>query len=108
VTRTFLESADDTFLWRAIRQGRPSTAMGAYGKDRGGPLDNSAIAAIVAFIRSRGPTARVALGGVAHGNVEHGASIYQAQCVECHGTETERKTALSLFNSEFIASASSG
>jgi mono/diheme cytochrome c family protein/rhodanese-related sulfurtransferase len=108
VTRTFLESADDAFLTRSIRAGRPSTAMGAYGRDRGGPLDSSAIAAIVAFLRTRGPATRVALGGVSHGNAERGATLYQAECVSCHGSETERKTALSLFNPELLASASSG
>jgi len=108
VTRTFLESADDAFLTRAIRAGRPSTAMGAYGKDRGGPLDSSSIAAIVAFLRSRAPVTRAVLGGVSHGNAAHGATLYQTECASCHGSETERKTALSLFNPELLASASSG
>ena len=106
VTRTFLESADDAFIAKAIQVGRPSTAMGAYGKDRGGPLDNSAIGAIVAFLRARGPAVRPLPGGSAHGNAAQGAGIYQAQCAECHGTETERKTALSLYNPELLAAAS--
>lgn len=106
VTRTFLESADDAFIAKAIQVGRPSTAMGAYGKDRGGPLDNSAIGAIVAFLRARGPAVRPLPGGAAHGNATQGAAVYQAECASCHGTETERKTALSLHNPELRAAAS--
>jgi cytochrome c oxidase cbb3-type subunit 3 len=106
VTRTFLESADDAFIAKAIQVGRPSTAMGAYGKDRGGPLDNSAIGAIVAFLRARGPAARPLPQSPPHGNPVQGAALYQTECASCHGTETERKTALSLYNPELLAAAS--
>ena len=105
VTRTFLESADDAFIATAIRVGRPNTAMGAYGQNRGGPLDNSAIDAIVKFIRSHGPKSFVQSYGPAQGNASHGASLYDTECAKCHGTETKRETALSLFNPELLASA---
>ncbi|HEV8551052.1 MAG TPA: c-type cytochrome [Polyangiaceae bacterium] len=101
VTQTFLESADDAFIANAIRVGRPSTAMGAYGTDRGGPLDNSAIGAIVAFVRSHGPVSR-ALPVSAVGDAERGRVVYERECATCHGSETERKTALSLFNPELL------
>lgn len=39
VTRSFMESASDDFIAAGIRMGRPGTAMAAYGKSRGGPLD---------------------------------------------------------------------
>jgi mono/diheme cytochrome c family protein/rhodanese-related sulfurtransferase len=107
VTRTFLESADDVFIGTAIRLGRPSTAMGAYGQVRGGPLDNTAIASIVAYLRSRGGATPQSLpGGAAQGNAPRGKAVYEKECVGCHGTETERKTALSLFNAELLRSAS--
>jgi len=107
VTRTFLESADDAFIAKAIQVGRPSTAMGAYGKDRGGPLDNSAIGAIVAFLRARGPVSHPLPGGSAlQGDATRGAAVYQAECETCHGTEKERRNALSLYNPELLAAAS--
>src|SRR5690349_7583371 len=46
VSTTFLESASDAYIARGIRYGRPNTAMAAYGKARGGPLDDRQIAAI--------------------------------------------------------------
>ena len=106
VSRTFLESADDDFIATAIRVGRPNTAMGAYGQNRGGPLDNSAIAAIVSFLRARGPKSFVTnTAGAAQGNASHGATLYATECAKCHGTETKRETALSLFNPELLAKA---
>ena len=110
VTQTFLESAGDAFIAHAIIAGRPSTAMGAYGQTRGGPLDNTGVEAIVRFLRSHGPLVHGSLasrlpGGAAIGNAEHGSVIYGRECAPCHGTETERKTALSLFNAELLSSA---
>ena len=106
VTRTFLESADDAFIASAIRVGRPNTAMGAYGQNRGGPLDNTAINSIVSFIRARGPKSFVTnTAGAAQGNGANGAALYAKHCAECHGTETKRETALSLFNPELLATA---
>lgn len=48
----FLEAASDAFIAHAIAYGRGGTAMLAYGKERGGPLDAQAIADIVTFMRS--------------------------------------------------------
>ena len=59
VSKTFLESASDSFIARGIRVGRSNTAMAAYGKSRGGPLDEKQIRSIVAFLRSKGPSALV-------------------------------------------------
>jgi cytochrome c oxidase cbb3-type subunit 3 len=39
VSKTFLESATDEQIAAGIRLGRPGTAMAAYGKVRGGPLE---------------------------------------------------------------------
>src|SRR5262249_24514467 len=40
VSQMFLTAASDTFIARGIRLGRPNTAMAAYCKNRGGPLDD--------------------------------------------------------------------
>ncbi len=105
VTRSFLESASDAFIAGGIRVGRPGTAMAAYGKLRGGPLNETEIRSIVAFIRSKGPAFEPSTSVPASGDVERGAALYQAQCVSCHGTEQARSTAVWLFNPELLRSA---
>jgi cytochrome c oxidase cbb3-type subunit 3 len=106
VSRTFLESANDDFIAKGIRFGRPHTAMGAYGKDRGGPLDERDIDAIVRFLRARGPSYRSAPASPLKGDPLNGKALYDKECATCHGTETERKTALSLYNPELLRAAS--
>src|SRR5262245_46107283 len=46
VNPTFVESVTDEQLRRYIVDGRPGTAMAAYGKERGGPLGPSEIASL--------------------------------------------------------------
>ncbi len=106
VSRTFLESASDTFIAAGIRDGRPSTAMGAYGKNRHGPLEDADIAAIVAFLRSHGPAPLSLPGSALKGDAVHGGALFHDECEKCHGTATERKTAINLYNPQFLASAS--
>jgi cytochrome c oxidase cbb3-type subunit 3/ubiquinol-cytochrome c reductase cytochrome c subunit len=106
VSQSFLESATDSFIASGIRVGRPGTAMAAYGKLRGGPLDENEIRSIVAFIRSKGPTVKSLAPASTAGDAERGAALYQAQCVTCHGTEQARSTAVWLFNPELLRSAS--
>src|SRR5690606_21778218 len=106
VSHSFLESASDAFIASGIRVGRPGTAMAAYGKQRGGPLEETDIRAIVAFIRSKGPSAKSLPSATTAGDAQRGATLYQAQCVSCHGTEQARSTAVWLFNPELLRSAS--
>jgi cytochrome c oxidase cbb3-type subunit III len=106
VSRTFLESASDDFIAKGIRFGRPHTAMGAYGKQRGGPLEERDIDAIVRFIRARGPSYRPPPASALKGDPLNGKALYEKECATCHGTEAERKTALSLFNPELLLAAS--
>lgn len=106
VNRSFLESATDAFLASSIQAGRPGTAMGAYGKNRGGPLDDADVAALVAFLRAQGPAPQPLPSSPATGNALHGQAVYRAHCARCHGTEKERKTALSLYNPELLVTAS--
>jgi mono/diheme cytochrome c family protein/rhodanese-related sulfurtransferase len=105
VSRTFLESATDDFIANAIVNGRPATAMGAYGKAKSGPLDAGDVQALVGFIRSHGSAPRSLPSSSLRGDPVRGSTIYQDQCEKCHGTERERKTALTLFNQELLASA---
>ena len=109
VSKSFLESATDEFIARGIAMGRPHTAMAAYSKERGGPLSEAEIAAIVAYIRSLGPAVVPRLEDMKlSGDATRGRPLYEAQCQKCHGTATERGNAVSLHNSELLAAATPG
>lgn len=105
VSTSFLESATDTFIAGGIRMGRPGTAMAAYGKQRGGPLNETDIRAIVQFLRSKGPAVKALAAATTEGDAKRGAELYETQCVKCHGTEQARSTAVWLFNPELLRTA---
>ncbi len=108
VSQTFLESASDAFLHASIARGRPGTAMAGYGAEIGGPLTDQQIDAIVALLRSRGvPPVTVPLRP-AEGKAEVGELLYNAKCVECHGTVGQRMNAVHLFNPQLLRSADDG
>jgi mono/diheme cytochrome c family protein/rhodanese-related sulfurtransferase len=106
VSRTFLETASDAFIESGIRFGRPGTAMGAYGSVRGGPLDDTQIRAITAFLRSKGPRARVLPEPGGKGDPSRGAALYARDCQECHGTPEAPGKAPKLYNAELLEAAS--
>ncbi|HEY3500801.1 MAG TPA: c-type cytochrome, partial [Polyangiaceae bacterium] len=106
VSQTFLESATDSFIAHGIRVGRPNTAMGAYGKERGGPLDEPSISSIVAYLRTKGPAAKPLRAEPASGDPGRGLQHYEQNCRTCHGSPELRGTAVLLENPELLASAS--
>jgi cytochrome c oxidase cbb3-type subunit 3/ubiquinol-cytochrome c reductase cytochrome c subunit len=80
--------------------------MAPYAKSRGGPIDDAEIAAIIAFLRGRGPVR----GGLAAtpvlGDATQGAEVYDRSCKRCHGTHTDRGDAVHLGNANFLFAAS--
>jgi mono/diheme cytochrome c family protein/rhodanese-related sulfurtransferase len=109
VTRTFLESADDTFIARSIELGRPGTAMAPYGKDLNGPLTERDIQALVAFIRHKGDVKTpIAAPAPMQGDPTRGKQLYATLCETCHGNPAVRSTAVHLANPTFLALASDG
>jgi cytochrome c oxidase cbb3-type subunit 3 len=106
VSPTFLATANDAFIAQGIRFGRPETAMAAYGKERGGPLDDAQIAAIVRFLRSKGPRAKPLPELEVKGDPGRGAQVFTRECRSCHGTPEEPGKAPKLHNPEFLAAAS--
>ena len=105
-TTTFLATATDAFLRDGVTRGRPGTAMGAYGRALGGPLGPEDVVAIVAFLRAGGPPRVELPARQAAGNIQAGQQVYAAQCARCHGTPTQRSSAVHLANPIFLATAS--
>ena len=105
VNPTFLESASDEFLRRSIAEGRPGTSMAAYGRSRGGPLDDAAVDRLVSYLRGQGPAARP-LPQPALGNAGTGAAVYAQRCQSCHGDGKTRGEAVGLANPGLLAMAS--
>lgn len=104
-TVSFLESATDEYIANAIRIGRPGTAMAGYLQRRGGPLSDRDVRELVRFIRTKGPKSKSLATSSIDGDSTRGQTIYQTQCVTCHGTEQARGNAVWLFNPELLRSA---
>nr|HEX4314819.1 c-type cytochrome [Kofleriaceae bacterium] len=106
ISQTFLESASDSFLTRAIAYGRPGTSMAAYSSALGGPLDDAAVRSLVSFIRSSGGVQPKDLQNPGPGDVTRGAAVYHKSCIVCHGDTVARGEAVHLANAKFLDSAS--
>jgi cytochrome c oxidase cbb3-type subunit 3 len=106
VTDTFLESADDTFIARSIELGRPNTPMAGYGKELGGPLADSDIVDIVAWLRYQRPTYKAPPPATGKGDAKAGAALYASTCQKCHGDPATRIDAVQLGHPVFLALAS--
>lgn len=109
INPTFLESASDAFLRTAIANGRAGTSMGAYGKGRGGPLDDAALSRLVSFLRSRGRAYHPPRETVSRqASADRGTQQYEQQCRICHGTVVVRGEAVHLADAGFMRSATDG
>lgn len=107
--QSFLRTATDELLRTAIARGRIDTAMAAYSREHGGPLDDAQIDAIVAFIRTWQEGPPIDVGGVeVRGDPERGARLFTERCASCHGTLGEGASAQSLRAPSFLHTASDG
>ncbi len=105
----FLRTASDPFLFTAIQRGRPGTAMAAYSKDVGGPLTTPEIRSIMSYLRSLQTEDDLRVDSkIVEGDAELAKPVYAEHCARCHGDAGQGKTALSLSNPMFLASASDG
>ena len=102
---TFLESASDDFIRAGISRGRPGTAMAAFASSLGGPLEPADVDAIIAFLRVGGPALRALPEGSVAGDARRGKLVYDANCARCHGTTTQRSSAVHLANPVLLATA---
>ena len=99
----FVASATRDLIWFGIKYGRPGTAMAAFGKSQGGPLDDEQIKNLARYIKSlkyyqRDTPAPAGDGG-------RGSALYGAHCAACHGPRGEGKAGPSLSNPYFLISA---
>jgi len=111
-----LALASDEYLAGSIRLGRPGangrrkpgTKMSAFGKDQGGPLDESRITALVDHMRAWQTSPSIALDPdyVASGDARSGESIYTRDCAACHGDDGWGEAAPRLAGATFQAVAS--
>jgi len=104
-SETFLASASDSFIQAAILRGRPGTAMGAYGQATGGPLGPNDANDVIAFLREGGPPVR-SLPPIRAGDATRGQVVYEKNCQRCHGTKTQRVSAIHLANPILLETAS--
>lgn len=98
---SFLSMADDEFVFRAVSEGRPGTAMPSWYF-----LSSRDTADVLKFIRSWQKSAPVALDRPSRrGEPEFGKLIYDKACVSCHGPEGRGGVGGQIGNPVFLSSA---
>jgi mono/diheme cytochrome c family protein len=114
----YLAVVSDETLRQVTAQGVQGTSMPAFAESAGGNLTDQQIDALIAAMRSQWAKpqmfANVALppysvqtaiaNGVAAGDAQRGAMVYQANCAQCHGANGGgSKVAGSVVDSDFLA-----
>jgi mono/diheme cytochrome c family protein len=101
----FLKTRDDFTLRAIISQGQPNFGMSPFGSSFGGPLEDTEIDAIVAYMRSWETNPPVELPPQVAPTVipVSGAEIYKDLCTQCHGQNGEGGLGPSLRNPQFQA-----
>ena len=104
----YLQTRDDATLRKIITQGQPNFGMSPFGVASGGPLDESDIGALLAFLRAweLQPPVELPPEFAATPIAVSGAQIYAEVCGQCHGPAGEGGVGLSLKDPEFQASKS--
>lgn len=104
---TFLATASDEFLRLGTIHGRPGTPMSAWGRVKGGPLDDQQVDAIVAHVRSWQTADSIALSDEpVEGSALRGRGPYNVHCAECHGEDGAGGEYMSIGNPWFLETAS--
>lgn len=90
-TAEFLKTRDDFTLRSIIAQGQPNFGMSPFGAAYGGPLDDAALDALVAYLRSweQKPPVELPPEVAAPAAARTGAEVYADVCAQCHGPKGE-------------------
>jgi mono/diheme cytochrome c family protein len=98
-----LAIAENEYYWNIINHGRPGTQMPAW-KDVMTPTQ---IQSLVEYIRSwANPVSERGKILAERGDAKHGQSIYETNCVGCHGPQGKGGIGNSLSSPSFLAIAS--
>lgn len=77
----FLAQADDEYLRKTIRLGRPGRVMPAFAQ-----LSDTEVNATVAYLRTLAPASnKPVVAKAGPGNARRGATLYASRCAACHG-----------------------
>jgi cytochrome c oxidase cbb3-type subunit 3/ubiquinol-cytochrome c reductase cytochrome c subunit len=107
----FLASATDAFLRESIINGRLGSTMSAWGREAGGPLTTPEVDAVITFMRKWQPTGAKPLAldeRPVTGDRLRGATLYNRECLKCHGPTGVEGPNARLGNPGFLANASNG
>ncbi len=105
----FLATVSDSFLRKAINDGRQNTTMSAWSAARGGPLKPPDVEAVIAFLRSWESKPRVALDeSKPNGRLGRGVGVYFRECKKCHGERGVGGPNVGIGNPELLTGASNG
>jgi len=106
----FLASVSDSFLIKAIADGRQKTVMSAWAVERGGPLKKEDIQALVTFMRTWESKPRVVLdeSKLSSARVRRGEPVYARECKSCHGERGVGGPNIAIGNPELLSGASNG
>ena len=108
----FLRIATDEFLANSIRYGRPGTTMSAWGEAKAGPLDETAVESLVAFMRSWQTVESVDVSDYVideNSSTIRGETYYEVfGCVDCHGILGRDGEFVTLENPWFLTQVSDG
>jgi mono/diheme cytochrome c family protein len=117
-TSEYLVTRDDTTLRNIISQGQPNFGMSPFGAENGGPLDDTQLDALVAFLRSWEanppveeppifateiplPTPEVTAPTPEPAPSLTGGQLFAIACASCHGAQGEGDVGPALNTQEF-------
>jgi cytochrome c oxidase cbb3-type subunit 3/ubiquinol-cytochrome c reductase cytochrome c subunit len=105
----FLASVSDEYLRTAIAHGRRGTTMSAWSLERGGPLAQSDLDALVALLRYWAVLPRAALDDrPGAGNVSRGEVLFDRECKRCHGARGAGGPHVHIGDADLLATAGNG
>jgi cbb3-type cytochrome c oxidase subunit III len=101
-SQSFLATVDDSFLYRAIVEGRPGTAMPGWYF-----LDSRDVTDLIRFIRSwqNLPSQKLKKRPF-QGRADFGEYLYKQACIQCHGEEGKGGVGGQIGNRVFLSSSS--
>ncbi len=101
-SNAFLSVVDDNYLYEAIVNGRPGTAMPGWKH-----LSAEDVIDLIGYIRSWNNGNRVELAPyIASGDWDYGKILFEGTCASCHGREAEGATGPQLRNPVFMRTVS--